>query len=302
LGVRYAAAYICTLLAIVAAQPKIDFAFAACLFGVTGLGFANFAGLASRGLVWRGYRVSRRFVNGVIFFSAALTSAVYLQANLPGLVPGEDINGYLLRLDARAIELLMGVFLIVAVCRCMFILNDKDALLCTVPSFSVLLLLSVVHREISVLVYFVLWSIATAVLLALDHRSESRLCLSGTVPSVVPGQDISVSTRSLCTIIGLSLACSLALSYRLSSRETGERSGAENWLFALVSRMNSVGLERQETGMSGGPERTIDYSSLPSPPSRAILWRVERAIWKMTGRSVPPAYLAHVHVLISMMV
>jgi hypothetical protein len=240
-------------------------------------------------LIWRGLRVSRRFVNGVIFFSAALTSAVYLQANLPGIVPGEDINGYLLRLDARAIELLMGVFLIVAVCRCMFILNDKDALLCTVPSFSVLLLLSVVHREISVLVYFVLWSIATAVLLALDHRSESRLCLSGTVPSVVPGQDISVSTRSLCTIIGLSLACSLALSYRLSSRETGERSGAENWLFALVSRMNSVGLERQETGMSGGPERTIDYSSLPSLPSRAILWRVQAGDLD-TGRSVQSAY------------
>jgi hypothetical protein len=38
LGVRYAAAYICTLLAIVAAQPKIDLAFAACLHGVTALG------------------------------------------------------------------------------------------------------------------------------------------------------------------------------------------------------------------------------------------------------------------------
>jgi hypothetical protein len=135
LGVRYAAAYICTLLAIVAAQPKIDFAFAACLYGVTALGLPISLALRRRGLRWRGYSISRRFVNGLIFFSAVLTSAVYLQTNLPAFVPGEDFNNYLLRLDARAIELLMGIFLIIAVCRCMFILNDKDALLCTVPSF-----------------------------------------------------------------------------------------------------------------------------------------------------------------------
>jgi transglutaminase-like putative cysteine protease len=289
LGVRYAAAYICTLLAIVAAQPKIDGAFAACLYGVTALGLPVSLALRRRGLRWRGYSVSRRFVNGLIFFSAVLTSAVYLQSNLPGIVPGEDINSYLIRLDERAIELLMGVFLIVAVCRCMFILNDKDALLCTVPSFSVLLLLSVVHREISVLVFFVLWSVATAVLLALDHRSESRLCLSGTVPSVVPGQDIAVSTRSLCTIIGLSLVCSLALSYRVASRDTGERSDAENWLFQMVSRMNSLGLERTESGMSGGPERTIDYTSGPALPSRTVVWRVHA--YDMDAlRSVQPAY------------
>ncbi|HEX8234677.1 MAG TPA: transglutaminase domain-containing protein [Abditibacteriaceae bacterium] len=289
LGVRYAAAYICTLLAIVAAQPKIGFAFAACLYGVTALGLPISLALRRRGLRWRGYSVNRRAVNGVIFFSAVLTSAVYLQSNLPGIVPGEDLNSYLLRLDARAIELLMGVFLIVAVCRCMFILNDKDALLCTVPSFSVLLLLSVVHREVSVLVFFVLWSVATAVLLALDHRSESRLCLSGTVPSVVPGQDIAVSTRSLCTIIGLSLACSLVLSYRVASRETSERSSAETWLFNMVTRLNSFGMERPQSGVSGGPERTIDYTSAPALPSRAIAWRVQvREV--ETGRSVQPAY------------
>jgi transglutaminase-like putative cysteine protease len=289
LGVRYAAAYVCTLLAIVAAQPKIEFAFAACLYGVTALGLPISLALRRRGLRWRGYSVSRRFVNGVIFFSAVLTSAVYLQSNLPRIVSGEDFNNYLLRLDARAIELLMGVFLIFAVCRCMFILNDKDALLCTVPSFSVLLLLSVVHREVSVLVFFVLWSVATAVLLALDHRSESRLCLSGTVPSVVPGQDIAVSTRSLCMVIGLSLACSLALSYRVASRENNERSDAENWLLSMVTRLNSFGMERSESGTSGGPERIIDYTSKPALPSRTIAWRVDvREV--ESGRSMQPAY------------
>jgi hypothetical protein len=79
------------------------------------------------------------------------------------------------------------------------------------------------------------------------------------------------------------------LSYRIASRDSSDRSNAENWLFNMVSRMNSLGLERPETGMSGGPERTIDYASGPALPSRTAVWRVF-AYDLDAGRIVQPAY------------
>jgi hypothetical protein len=70
----------------------------------------------------------------------------------------------------------------------------------------------------------------------------------------------------LCTIIGFVIGCFSGAFLSCGQSRNVERSDAENWLLALVSRMNSLGLERQESGISGGHERTIDYSSAPTLP------------------------------------
>jgi hypothetical protein len=207
---------------------------------------------------------------------AFLTSLWFLQSHIPELFVPSSYRRLLLQMEARQIvELLMQVFLIFAVCRCLAILDDKDAVLCTVPSFSVMLLLIVVYREPAVVTYFLLWTIVAAVLFALDHRSESRFGISGSLPPVVPGQDVTMSARSLMTIICFSLLCATILSYVLTSRDPEERGTAEGWIIALATRLGRyTTLDMPEASVNSGPESQIDFSTGPVLPTRTPLWQI----------------------------
>lgn len=277
LSVRYVAAYACTLLAVLAAWPRIMLPFALLLVATTLLGLPLSLALRRSGLRIGRYRIIRPLFNGFVLATTMLASGAYLWFSLGQMTGGVDWKSgvrSLLENPNRGIELLIGVFLLFAVCRCLFILTDKDALLCTVPSFSVLLLLIVVQREATIVFYFLMWSLATAILLALDHRGEARYGLSATVPAVVPGQEVSLPARSLGGVIVFSLLCSAALAYGLASTGSQSRSPGENWIIEMVSRWSNLAADSTEVSSGSSLSRRIDFSSGPPLPSRRVVWLV----------------------------
>ena len=286
-ALRYGAAYACTLIAVAAAQLRIPSDFAGLLACITLLGLPISLYLRHSELRVGPYRIPRRLLNSAVVVLTAL-SAAWRFPDLPLMIEhlAERDLPFFLRFSIEyPIELLMQVFLLVAVYRSLSIINDGDAVLCALASFPVLLLLIVVHRGPQVVAYFFLWALASAVLFALDHRAEARQGISGHLPSIVPGQDVKLSARSLATVMGFSLLCAGGLSYVLTSREADERSRAENWLVLLTSRLTNFAANFPDASVNAGPERQIDFTSAPALPSRRPLWKV-----RATAANQRPVY------------
>lgn len=288
--VRYAAAFGNTLVVIVASQLVIPNDLALLLLTITLAGLP--LSLWLRHEDERSGRISqhRFIINSAIFLLTVAVSLWVLASNVPRIFSPEFSQFFLVQSSAaQTISLLMEVFLIFAACRCLAIITDKDAVLCTVPSFSVLLLLIVVHKGPEVVVYFLVWAMLAAVLLALDQRSEVRQNIAGFVPGAVPGQEVRLSARGLGGVMGFSLMCAMVLSYTLSGRDPDERGAAENWVAVLASRLTQIALDLPDVSVNAGPERQIDYTSGPALPTRAELWAVE-AREVPSGRPLRPAY------------
>lgn len=272
---RYAASYGCTLIAIAAAKLIIPTSFALALAAVTLIGLPI-------SLYWRwsnmrifGLSVPRFLINSVMMTVTGVACFYLLLSRQPELFTHGLYYTLMLSPSAgNAITILMNMFLIFAAARSLAIINDKDAVLSAVPSFSVLLLLIVIDRGPAVVAYFLLWSLVSAVLFALDHRQESRHTLSGIIPSMEPGQDIRLSARGLATTMGFSLVCAIAISYYISSRNPEERSAVESWILGVAGRVTQLALNIPEVSVNSGPERQIDFSSGPALPTRAELWSV----------------------------
>lgn len=287
---RYGAAYACALIAVAAAQLRIPTGFAWLLAGITVLGLPISLYLRKTGLRVGAYRIPRRLLNSMVVILTAL-SAMLRFPDLPTMISHlatGDLQFFLRYSTEYPIELLMQIFLLVAVYRCLSIVTDNDAVLCALASFPILLLLIVVHKGPQVVAYFFLWSLASAVLFSLDHRAEARHGVIGHLPSLVPGQDVRLSARSLATVMGFSLLCAGVLSYTLTSREADERSRAENWMALLTGRLTRFTINFPDAAVNAGPERQIDFSSAPSLPSRRPLWQV-RAM-TADGHALHPLY------------
>jgi hypothetical protein len=286
-GIRYAAAYACTLIAVAAAQLVIrtDIAFALAALCVAGLPLSLWLRRARAGGLLRlaGRPVPRPWINAGVMAATLVVCGLVLSAS-----PALDLSRLLeLSSMTQTVSLLMQMFLVFGVCRCLAILNAKDAVLCTVPSFSVLLLLIVIHKGPEVVAFFALWAIASSILLCLDFRSDVRHACSAAVPPFKPNQELKLSGRGLATVLGFSLSSAAGLAYALGGEDAARPE--DSWVTALASRLNGFALEQAEVSVNGGPERQIDFSTPPPLPSRKSVWivRTERTD---TWRVVRPRY------------
>jgi len=283
----YGAAYLCTLITIVAAQLVIRTEIATVLSAITLVGWPLSLWLRRARLVIGGVRLPRPLVNSGVMFLSFVVSLWSFTSTVPSLSP-VDLSQYFGAAGAGQLMLLMmQTFLTFAACRCLAIINDKDAVLCTLPSFSVLLLLIVVHKGPEVVAYFLAWAIVAAILFALDHRRELRRGLSGRVPALVPGQEANLSARGLAGVLSFSMIAAVGLSYGLS-RGNPEEAARANWVQNLASHLSRFALDLPDVSVNGGPERQIDFSSGPALPTRAPLWQVTPV--RFDGRSVRPLY------------
>lgn len=287
---RYAAAYGCTLIAIAAAQLIIPNPLTLLLAAVTltGLPLSLFLRWSKQHIFGR--QIPRFIINSTIVILTGFACFYLLLLLQPDLLERGMYNSLIVttRSAGESIAILMNMFLVFAAIRSLAIINDKDAVLSAVPSFSVLLLLIVVHRGPQVVGYFLLWAIVAAILFSLDHRAESRRNLSGVVPSLVPGQDVKLSARGLATVMSVSLLCAVSISYYLSSRNPEERGMIESWIIGMAGRMTQLALNLPDVSVNSGPERQIDFSSGPALPSRAELWAVSAVTYDW--KTVRPQY------------
>lgn len=280
---RYGAAYACMAIAVGASWPLIRAPFGPLLLLFLGLGLPLSLWLRGNGIRIGGRPVNRLLLSAIVMTLTFVLSATFVASTLGAAVLGGGLLRLMLLSAGRSVELMVGVFLIFGVCRCLFILTDKDAFLCTLPSFAVLFLLIVVQREPTIVLYFILWTLMTATLLTLDHRHESRRGLSGFVLTNVPGQDVKLSARSLASILILSLSCSIALSYTLAAGDPNNRSAFESFMRAVVGSLSSLSGDNNSDADATSvtqtqPETTIDYRSGPPLPTRTVIWKMRAEI------------------------
>jgi hypothetical protein len=290
MSVRYTAAYLCTLLAIAAAQLIIPTNLALVLAGVSLLGLPLSLSIRQNGLTIGGRRISRVSYGRIITVVTLFATVIFVYYNVPELLSGSFLQLFIRIETVQAFVFLIEWFLVFAACRSLIILTDKDAVLSTVPSFAVLLLLIVVHKGTEVVWYFLAWSIVTAVLFALDHRSESRLAVSGSVPALIPGQDLTMSSRSLFSVVAFSVVCAFAISSFVTGRNPDERSTLETSVIELASRLMFSSPEGGDTSVNGGPERQIDFTAAPSLPTRTPLWAMRAFTLEDRPRIITPTY------------
>jgi transglutaminase-like putative cysteine protease len=283
--VRYGAGYTCTLVSVAAAQLVIrtEIALFLALLTLAGLPLSLWL-RATHGRIG-GFRLSRPMVNFGVMLVTLFVAASILATQMPSLEMGRFFQ---LASATQSVSLLMQLFLIFGVCRCLAILSDKDAVLCTVPSFSVLLLLIVVHKGPEVVAYFGLWTLLCAVLLALDHRNEARRGLSAVVPAVARDQEIKLPARGLAGVMGFSLISAVVLFYALSG-DPQQENGSDGWVTIMASRLTQLALNLPDVSVNAGPERQIDFTSGPALPTRAELWLVKAERVDGPG-SVRPQY------------
>ena len=291
LGVRYGAAYACVLVAVAAAQLIIPTGFAFILAGVALMGLPVSLSIRQNGFGTAKNRYSHAAYARLVTIVTSVVVLVFLRLALPDLF-GRSAYQTFVRTDTlNSIKVLMQIFLLFAVCRCFAIISDKDAVLSTVPSFSVLLLLMVAYREPEVVLYFLLWAILTAVLFALDHRAETRAASDAAVPAFSPGQDIALSARALFGVVTFSLVCAFAISNWVASHQDNSRGRAENWIISLSSRLTSSAFDFADASVNGGPERTIDFNSSFALPTRTPLWAFSAHTVGGQERYITPQYL-----------
>jgi hypothetical protein len=290
LVMRYAAACACTLIAIAAAQLYIQTSFALLLAGVTLLGLPISLYLRRTNLHLFGSEIPRFVINSTIVVLSGFACLYFLvttQADL--LASGFSRAALLSHSTTDSMAILMSMFLIFAALRSLAIINDKDAVLSAVPSFSVLLLLIVVHRGPAVVAYFLLWAMMAAILFTLDHRQEARQSVVAIVPSQEPGADVKLSARGLTTVMSFSLICAIGISYWLSSRNPEDRGLVEGWILGMAGRMTQLALNLPDVSVNSGPERQIDFTSGPALPTRTELWAV-RATLLPENTAIQPEY------------
>ncbi len=292
---RYGCAGLVTTIAAAGAQLVVsrnDF-----ILGIIALSFAGTLVslfLRLHGMRVAGVSISRPLWNALTslawFGAATLWTLSSLSDLLAIVMSGGATQGFWLRFGAgESLGLLMQVFLLFSAFRSFALISDKDATLATVPSFSVLLLLIPVHKGIEVVFYFLLWTLCATVLFALDHRSELARAVDGRVPAVVPGQDVRLAARGLVTVLACALVAAFALSYFLTSRNPDDRSAAENQITGLAGRLAQFALQSSGDSNSGaGPQRQIDFSSGPSLPSQALLWKA--GVLNQGGEVLRPQY------------
>lgn len=271
-AIRYGAAYACTLISVSAAQLvlRTDIALMLAALCVAGLPLSLWLRRARAANLLRlaGHPVPRPLINAGVMLATLAVCGLVLSVAAPDLSRLLELSS-----ATQTVSLLMQAFLIFGVCRCLAILTDKDAVLCAVPSFSVLLLLIVIHKGPEVVAYFALWAIASAVLLSLDFRYDVRRTCSAIVPGLAPNQELKLSARGLATVLGFSLGSAALMSYVLADDDaTGPD---QSWISNIAARLNGYTQDTPDSSVNGGPERQIDYSSAPSLPTRTKLWRVQ---------------------------
>jgi len=289
LWARYFAAYACMLIAIGAAWPLIQAPFGPVLVLLTLAGLPLSLWLRLNGVRFNGRPVNRMMLSSIIVGLTMVLSTAFLAANTGGfsIFSGGLLNALTAFAADRTFGLAVSLVLIFGVCRCLFILTDKDALMCSVAAFIVLFVLIVVQREPGIVLDFIGWTVMTATLLALDHRHESRRGLSGFVKANVPGQDVKLSARSLATIMIVSLSCSVALSYTLAASDSNSRSAFESFLRLVVGGISNVSNDQSNANdptTQTEPQSTIDYRSGPPLPTRTVLWKMGAEIVRNLGQ------------------
>ncbi|PQV65460.1 protein of unknown function (DUF4129) [Abditibacterium utsteinense] len=293
LALRYIAATAATLLAIAGAQLVVENSFIWILAGLTLVGVPVSVFLRLNDMKVGPIRISRPLWNSLtVMVTFGTASNVVFWSLRDFLVPvftGQVPPAFWANFGAsEPVELLMKVFLLFAAFRSFAIISDKDATLTTVPSFSVLLLLIPLHQNIEVVIYFVAWIFVAATLFALDHRSEVRVGVQATVPAIVPGQDVRLGARSLLTVLAISLAAAIGISFWLTSRDPKDRSSIETAVTSLATRLTNMVLSKPEMSVNAGPDRQIDFTADLSLPSRTVLWSVTARIYG--GKRIRPAY------------
>ena len=284
---NYLAAYACTLLTIAAAYP-ISPAWCLALAILTCIGLPLSLELRRRDLRWGDVEIDRFACNVIIVVLAGGLSLVYLGAVVPGLFQRSAMETAV-GLGPRLIDVMALCFLIFAACRSLFVLSDKDAFRSLVPSFAVLLLLVVTQRTPALIVIFLLWVVAAMVLLALDHRAETRYDLGGVVPAPVPGQDVALSMRSLAGIVIFSLLCASTISFVISGSDAGKSSAGENWIVTLLGRLGVPGMDNGDGSAAAAMGRGINFAARPATLSQTPAWRV--SAYDLTQkRALRPAY------------
>ena len=289
---RYAAATAVTLIALAGAQLVVPTAFVAWLAVVTVAGVP-----VSLVLRLRDMRVGRLVIwrplwNALTVISALSASALLLRVplhNILGALFSGNTDAMLLQIGTSELMiLLVQLFLVFAAFRSFSLISDKDATLATVPSFSVLLLLIPIHPSVEVVCYFLLWTLVAATLFALEHRAETRALVVAAVPAVSPGQDVKLAARSLASVLGISLVTAIALSGFLTARDPKESSSTESALATLASRLTQWTLQSVGGNSSAGVERQIDFSTEPTLPTRAVLWKA--SVFSDDNQIIQPLY------------
>jgi hypothetical protein len=243
LMLRYGAAYGCMLVALAAAQLVSDNAFILVLVGVTLVGLPlslTLRRLMQADTPWRNYRF---LINSCVVLGSLFCSFLYLIFSHPELLSMRFMHVLMVEYGvADSIKVLMELFLIFSTFRAVAVINDKEAVLSAVPSFSALLLLMVIHRGPQVVFYFALWTVMASILFALDHRAESANNVHGRISAIKAGQEARLSARSLATVLGFSLVISMSIAYVLSSRNPDDRSQLERWMMGMASGMTKLAL------------------------------------------------------------
>ena len=275
--VRYGCATLVTWIAAAGAQlvVRTDFVIAVALLSSIGIPVSLYLRMHSMRIA--GVPLSRPLWNTftvIGFFVCASAWTVSSMSEMMGLIFSGASQNFWLRFGADAsLGFLMQVFLLFAAFRSFALISDKDATLATVPSFSVLLLLVPVHRGIEVVLYFLLWTLVSTVLFALDHRGELHTGTNGIVAAPQPGQDMRMAARGLGTVLCAALLAAFSLSALLTSRNADDRSATESAITGLVGRLAQFAMNAPDNSSGSGPERQIDFSSGPQIPSRTVLWR-----------------------------
>lgn len=296
MAIRYGAAYASTLTSIAATAtlPSVPRSFVLLLLVITLLGLPVSLGLRLSGLRLGTWQIPR-------FLLAALVSAITVVMVLfivvqplqertgAGLLSPDFFRAFFYRHDADdAILVVLQVISLIMVCRCLVVITDKDAVLCTVPAFCVLVLLIVVERQPGVVAFFLLWAVTASVLFALDHRQEVSRHATVYVPALLPGQNTALSARTLGGVMAFSLLCAAILSYTVTSR-IDNRSSAEGWISSMAMKLTQFATALPEVSVNAGPERQIDFTSGPALPTRSPLWLIGAQDIR-TGQFLTPAY------------
>ena len=292
LALRYGAATLVTLVALAAAQLVLPTKFMLLLGVITLLGVPVSLWMRLHDMRIGGFIVPRPLWNALTVTASMGASAFFLRVPLTNMLSvvrdGFNDSAYLRIGATEPMLLLVQLFLVFAAFRSFALINDKDATLATVPSFSVLLLLIPVYPNIEVVCYFIVWTLVATMLFALDHRSEIHAQVTAIVPAPAPGQDVKLAARSLAGVLGISLVAAVSLSGLLTARDPRDGSSSESAISLLAMRLTQFSFQSESSSSNSGMERQIDFSAPTSLPTRAVLWRINA--FTLDGQQVTPIY------------
>ncbi len=292
LALRYGAATLVTLIALAAAQLVLPTQFMVLLGAITLVGVPVSLWMRLHDMRIGGFAMPRPLWNALTVTASMGASAFFLRVPLTNILSvvrdGFNDSAYLRIGATEPMLLLVQLFLVFAAFRSFALINDKDATLATVPSFSVLLLLIPVYPNIEVVCYFIVWTLVATMLFALDHRSEIHAQVTAIVPAPAPGQDVKLAARSLAGVLGISLFVAVSLSGLLTSRDPRDGSSSDSAISLLAMRLTQFNFQHDGSSNSSGMERQIDFSTGTSLPTRAILWKA--GVYTRDGQQISPVY------------